>query len=124
MTETRFPGNVTYVTFPPEQTAKERCAEEIPGIASNILEMVWTLAGRVDGGPLLAATLAAIATPELIADPQNWPHRLWERVGCFFLKLGRYFDAIAVFDALYRHMLRYQNENGKWLHKGMPLCWI
>ena len=47
--------------------------------------------------------------------------RAWELVGYFYLNLGRWHEALAIFDALYNHMLMGQTTKGKRSHKGVAL---
>lgn len=55
---------------------------------------------------------------------QDGPQRAWELCGLFFFNLGRFNDALPIFEKLYFHMLEWQQETGKHCHKGMPLVWI
>jgi hypothetical protein len=51
------------------------------------------------------------------------PYRIWELAAHFLLQDRRAHEALAVFWALYEHMLRAQTAD-KRIHKGMPLVFI
>jgi hypothetical protein len=54
---------------------------------------------------------------------ESSPYRIWELAAAHLLQLNRYHEALAVFWALYEHMLNAQHHNMR-IHKGMPLVWI
>jgi tetratricopeptide (TPR) repeat protein len=60
-------------------------------------------------------------TPEDVCGPTD-ARRWWEVAGLYYMKLGRFHDALACFEALYNHMLDGQAARGERAHKGMPLC--
>ena len=67
--------------------------------------------------------LPKIFAPEAVASPSA-EQRAWEQIGGFYLGLGRFYEAEAVYAGLYDHMLLAQEQTGKRCHKGMPLVWI
>jgi hypothetical protein len=46
---------------------------------------------------------------------------LWCDFGFLFLAQGRPYEALGIFEALYQRMLDYQIQEGKRVHKGLPL---
>lgn len=54
----------------------------------------------------------------------NEDQRVWELFGIFFLYQGRSFEALAIFSALYNHLLLAQETKDAHFHKGMPLCYM
>ena len=77
---------------------------------------------RRDGAAVLLKWLPEKFTPVEISQPGDH-QRVWELVGCFYMNTGRQHEALAVFWALYQHMLSAQNS-GTRVHKGMPLVWM
>src|SRR2546426_3024510 len=82
-----------------------------------------------DGAAALAERLPTCFNPAAIgllpAGAHTTPaRRAWELVGFSYLGQSRYFEALPIFDALYKHMLLYQQQAGARIHKGMPLVWI
>jgi len=51
-------------------------------------------------------------------------HNAWESCGGIYLLNGRVHEAIAVFQALYGHLLDYQQKTGERAHKGSPLVFL
>jgi hypothetical protein len=78
---------------------------------------------RRDGGAQLLSKLPSAVRPEDVAVPSDL-QRAWELCGLYYFNQGRVHEAVAIFHALYEHMLKYQCETGVYAHKGMPLVWI
>lgn len=89
---------------------------------------IFELLDKRDGAALLLERLPQTWTPKEVAppagEPKTVPLRLWELIGLTFNNNGRPFEALAVFNTLYQHMLRAQTEHNYRTHKGMPLLWI
>ncbi|HLE09437.1 MAG TPA: hypothetical protein VI914_07390, partial [Thermodesulfobacteriota bacterium] len=102
--------------------------KEVKRINSDLL----VLFDMRDGAPLLIKKLSDTYTPEQISVPYTQeqksdvgtPQRVWELSGLFYLKQGRFHEALSIFTALYEHMLKAQSEKSNLVHKGMPLVWI
>jgi len=102
--------------------------KEVKRINSDLL----LLFDMRDGAPLLIKKLSDTYTPEQISVPYTQeqksdvgtPQRVWELSGLFYLKQGRFHEALSIFTALYEHMLKAQSEKSNLVHKGMPLVWI
>ncbi len=63
--------------------------------------------------------LATNTTPINCAQADAWSH-----YGVWFQSLGRHYEALQVFEALYEQLLAGQTETGTRLHKGLPLAWM
>ena len=101
----------------------------VANIEASDLDRWSSVALQRDGGYTLAKELPKRYLPSDIAiehlDRQKNPHqRTWEVLGLWFKMNGRLFEAIAIFNALYLHMIKYQIEADTRIHKGMPLVWI
>lgn len=48
----------------------------------------------------------------------------WEMTGLMFRNMGRFPEAIAIFNKLYHKMCKAMIDTKKWIHKGMPLVWL
>src|SRR5205809_5491471 len=98
---------------------------QLPGVDPKDRKRLALMASKRDGAYTLATEFPKSYKPaEIAAAGEGSPQRIWEVTGYFFLDQNRLNDAIAVFDSLYRHMLRYQGEAKRWTHKGMPLVYI
>ena len=76
-----------------------------------------------DGSAILSQKLPQLYEPEQITRP-SVEQRVWELIGLFYFNQPkRYFEALGIFLALYRHMLDAQEKSGERVHKGMPLLW-
>jgi len=85
-------------------------------------ELISMLRQR-DGAYRLASLLPKRLTSEEVATPTD--NQLgWEWIGQYYMRQGRFHEALAIFNALYQHMLLYQQESGQRVHKGMPLIWM
>jgi len=49
---------------------------------------------------------------------------IWEKIGLYYLSQGRPHEALPIFIALYKHMLKSQKLSGERSHKGVPLVWM
>jgi hypothetical protein len=82
-----------------------------------------------DGGARLLQLLPQRYSCEDVAQSTLRPgpssaHNAWESCGGTYLLNGRVHEAIAVFQALYGHLLDYQQNSGKRAHKGSPLVFL
>ena len=50
--------------------------------------------------------------------------RIWELIGLYYRANSRWYDAIAIYMSMYKHMLNYQINTSQRVHKGMPLVWL
>ena len=64
-----------------------------------------------------------VANTTLIEGPTS-AHNIWETCGYFYLVYGRFYEAIAVFQSLYNHLLDYQQSTKARAHKGSPLVFL
>ena len=78
---------------------------------------------RREGASIFVKRLPKVFAPKAIASPSS-EQQAWEQVGGFYLGLRRFYEAAAIYAALYDHMLLAQDETGERCHKGMPLVWI
>jgi hypothetical protein len=90
-----------------------------------------TTTSAEDGGYRLASELPKRYTPAEIAFPADGEdgkqsrQRAWELAGLWLMNSGRFFESLAVFNALYEHMICYEiNKRKRRAHKGMPLVWM
>lgn len=90
----------------------------------QIPQEIYELLNRSDSTERLKEKLPELYPPKSITNPDGNEQFLWEAIGKELMKNNRYFEAIEIFSSLYDHMLKAQNENNKWTHKGMPLVWI
>jgi len=82
-----------------------------------------------DGAARLLNMLPERYSPEAVADSTlktgpDSPHNVWEQCGCVYKGNNRFHEAIAIFEALYEHLLDYQITASKRAHKGAPLVWL
>jgi hypothetical protein len=77
---------------------------------------------RRDGTAVICESLLKGIVPGRIADEKV--QEVWHLSGLYFLTLGRFHEALAVFTAFYDQMLQYQQDSGKRIHKGPPLVRI
>jgi len=90
--------------------------EKVPSKLLQLLAMA-------DGAALLLEELPKIYSPKTIATPSP-EQRKWELVGLYYLNSLRYHEAIIIFTSFYEQMLKAQQDEIKWVHKGMPLVYI
>ena len=76
-----------------------------------------------DGAYRLASLLPQRITSGEVATPTDCRHG-WEWIGLYYKLQNRFHESLAIFNALYQHMLLYQQEVGQQIHKGMPLVWM
>jgi hypothetical protein len=101
--------------------------KQAPGVDKSARDNLVSLASQADGGYALATELARRYKPVEIftaRDGSQTPQKIWELIGLYFLNQNRLYDAIAVFDSLYRHILQCQIEENRWIYKAIPLVWI
>jgi len=76
-----------------------------------------------DGAANLLKKLPQVFSPETIASESD-QQRTWELTGLFYRNRQQFYEALAIFSALYVQMLIAQERNDERVHKGMPLVWI
>ena len=76
-----------------------------------------------DGASQLSRMLPVTYSPEQVNDESKEECRAWELAGLYYMNQGRPQEALAIFVALYDHMLVAQ-EQGQRVHKATPLVWI
>ena len=76
-----------------------------------------------EGAAVLERKLPKAFTPQVVAQ-LGAEHRAWEHVGIHFLRSNRPSEALAIFAALYDHLLSAQEQAGHRHHKGTPLVWM
>ena len=94
------------------------------GVDVRDFQELVAMLNEPDGGYRLAVELPVRFTPDSVVIPEKSPQTVWASLANMLMKSGRFFDAIAVYDALYMHMLKYQQTSKKRTHMGMPLVWI
>jgi len=89
---------------------------------------IYKLLDKRNATAVLLDKLAEEWTPEDVSpgagQPKTIEQRLWELVGLSILKKYGPHEALAIFMALYDHMLLAQEKNKYRVHKGMPLLWV
>jgi hypothetical protein len=104
--------------YPVTQPLAAFCDEIEKKIPANLRNHLL----RRDGAARLIRELPqAISTTE-IGKPNG--EEVWHLCGLFYFNLGRFNEALAIFSAMYEHMLQAQLETGTRLHKGTPLVRI
>lgn len=88
---------------------------------ANLPERCRTLLESRDGGWGLCDVLPTLYSAEGVARGES---RQWEVCGLKLLNGQRFYEAIAIFEALYLHMLDYEIQTHTHVMKGMPLVWI
>lgn len=78
---------------------------------------------RRDGAAQLISELPRTIGPQDVAVPSDL-QRAWELCGLYFYNHRRWHEALPIFQSLYEHMLKHQEQTGAYVHKGMPLVWI
>jgi len=76
------------------------------------------------GAAILINELPSALTPEKVATQGTDERKIWELIGLYYRSQGRWYDAIAIYFAMYYHFLRLQISSGTRVHKGMPLLWL
>ena len=84
-------------------------------------ELKYFLTRRDGAAVVCESPPQAIVPGEMSSDGVQ---HAWHLCGLFYFNLGRFHEALAVFSTFYDHMLQYQKESGKRLHKGTPLVRI
>lgn len=77
---------------------------------------------RRDGVAVICESSSQAIVPGEMGD--DAVQHAWHLCGLFYFNLGRFHEALAVFNRFYDHMLQYQEQFGKRLHKGTPLVRI
>jgi hypothetical protein len=107
-------GNVNKITL-------EELKENLPGYLCELLD-------RRNSAALLLEALPRVWEPASVSPEvgarKTLEQRLWELIGLYILKKVGPYEALAIFMALYDHMLLAQEEMGYRVQKGMPLVWI
>jgi hypothetical protein len=96
-------------------------------MASKLPIELLRLLNQRDGAAQLLLDLPRVFSPRSIVsdtDEQPIEQRAWELSALYFRNLGRWYEALALFSALYDHMLLAQEQLGRRFHKGTPLVWM
>jgi len=80
-----------------------------------------TLYARDGAARLLEILPHRFAPNSVIKDGPD--RRAWELCGLYYSSGNRYHEALALFEAFYFQILRYQEITSEWAHKGLPLVW-
>jgi hypothetical protein len=75
------------------------------------------------GAALLVEQLATRYCPAAVARLGD-EHKAFEEAGYFYLKNGRFHEALAIYAKLYDHLLAAQDETSTRCAKGTPLVWM
>lgn len=78
---------------------------------------------RRDGAAQLVFELPRTIDPQDVAVPSHL-QRAWELCGLYFYNQRRWHEALPIFQSLYEHMLKHQEQARVYVHKGMPLVWM
>jgi hypothetical protein len=89
---------------------------------SKNFSQVGDVLERRDSAPLVVARLQRRIPPLRSGTATNL--EIWELCGQFYRGLGRFHEALLVFQSLYEQLLKFQSKSEKWISKGMPLVWI
>jgi hypothetical protein len=92
-------------------------------LSKFIPETLWPTIDRRDGASQLVKILKEMYPPEKIAHA-GYEQQAWEYIGLYYRDVGLLYQAIIVINALYEHMLAYQQQTKSRIHKGMPLVWL
>lgn len=99
----------------------ENFRDKLPAVLNKLLD-------QKDSETLLLNQLPKEWSPKDVcsidANQKADPFRLWELIGLWLMNNMRYFEAINVFNLLYKHLLQGQVEIQSRVHKGAPLLWI
>ena len=108
-----------------EPTLEEQLANLAPTVNSVKRDRIAAAMKKRDGGYTLATDLPTLFAPEeIVPSEPGTPQNLWYAIGQLCKNNNRLYDALAIYDSLYRHMHRYQIAADKPIHKGMPLVWM
>src|SRR4051794_10256625 len=94
----------------------EESASELKSLDAAIYE----LARPRDGTSRVLKQLAKKYPPLDMDKPDK--DRAWELTGLLYLRNGRVYEGLAIFQALYNQQLLCQTRRR--IHKGMPLMWM
>jgi hypothetical protein len=97
--------------------------KQIAALEQTLPKELHGLLANREGASIFLEVLRKYFRPSVVAMPGP-EQRAWEQVGNFYRGQGRLYEAIAVYGALYNHMLLSQVESGKRCHKGMPVVWM
>jgi hypothetical protein len=121
----------TFVLVPHVQDPKVWFNQQEPGFDEAERDYLLNTASAEDGGFRLAKELPKRYTPAEVAFEaqgvarKQSRQRGWEIVGVWLMTKGRFFESLAVFNALYEHMIVYNiTEKKRRAHKGMPLIYM
>ena len=124
------PAPVMMFTLPRLQTPREWFDQAEPGFNATERDYLLETASCEDGGYRLAMELPTRYTPPEVAFAKEGDERKesrqrgWEIIGVWFMSQNRLYDALAVFQSLYCHMLLHEHDEHQRTHKGMPLIYM
>ena len=76
------------------------------------------------GAAILIKELPLGLAPKRVAQLGTDERKVWESIGAFYRSHQRWYDAMAIYLAMYHHFLRLQDSSSLRVHKGMPLLWL
>jgi hypothetical protein len=131
-TTARQPASEIKAETPPRQTdisdpIPDQLMPYVGEIASMLGEFsvtsLTTWLRRRDGASGLVKLLQQKVPCADVASPTQ--RQLgWEMLGGYYKITRRFHEALSIYEALYQHMLLYENETDNRTHKGMPLVWM
>jgi hypothetical protein len=77
-----------------------------------------------EGGFRLAQYLPQKYPPESVTSEDRQEVKYWDAVGQFYIRSGRFPEALGIYMALFDHMIEAQKKSGVRCHKGLPLVWM
>jgi len=91
----------------------------------KLADPAWVLLLDNPGGAaILADQLPSTFPAERVSEGGTRERRVWEWIGLYYRAHQRWYDAIAIYSAMYRHFSQHQIDTGHRTNKGMPLVWI
>jgi hypothetical protein len=91
----------------------------------QLADPAWILLLENPGGAaILASELPRALQATRVAEDGTDARHVWEWIGTYYRANQRWYDAIAIYAAMYQHFLRHQLNTQSRVHKGMPLVWM
>lgn len=91
----------------------------------KLADPAWVLLLDNPGGAaILADQLPSTFPAEKVSEDGTRERKVWEWIGLYYRAHQRWYDAIAIYSAMYRHISQHQVSTANRINKGMPLVWI
>ena len=87
-------------------------------IRSGLPNQFGILLDQRDGVPRIIVLLRETADPRETADGQSG---IWDQCAMYYTLQGRFYEALAIYSAMYARLMEMQEQKGERLHKGIPL---